>query len=551
MTESPESGSQISVTAIAREAIRELANNKLPATPTNYAQAYNRIASGNSSMSATGTAYDGLEGLVAQLSNRGLAGRLRDALRTDDWRQIADILGTALEENTGQKSIEQRSSGAVAALIGRLTTQLNQNHAGITLTRKRDGLKRALVPRNEGVEDLLQRLTRLIESWANASNVMPDEAGDGVSETQGEATSASRAAAAASGQAHSETEIARSRRVALAVTDPIAGRMRGLLQLLLENIAELTPEAALLGNQVEQITRVLGDPLTDQKLDEAERTLRSLIIRQGTIKHGIEEAKTAAKELVGSLMDRLTTLSASAGNYSGKINDVAERIAKADNLTQLSQLVTTLLADTRLMSSDMMRAREDLDAARAKTRVLEERMLNLEADLARASALVRIDPLTEALNRRGFEEVYAQELSRAMRGNDELKLCVALLDLDNFKRINDSYGHLAGDDALRHLIAVMQEITRPTDSVGRYGGEEFVVLFPDTPVDEAVSAMVRVQRELTRRVFLQDNSRILITFSCGVTKIGRAEDLEQALGRADKALNEAKTTGKNKVVVAA
>jgi diguanylate cyclase len=387
-----------------------------------------------------------------------------------------------------------------------------------------------------------------VESWNNASHIAPEEPEHEAHGTSG-ADAAPAAPAHPSGAPTPEHDATRSRRVPLPITDPLVQRMRTLLQLLLQNISELTPEAALLSLQVEVVSRVLVDPLTDQKLDEAERILRTLIIRQGTIKHGMEEAKFAAKELVSSLVDRLSTLSATAGNYSGKIHDVAERIAKAENLTQLSQLVTTLLSDTRLMSSDMLRARDDLDAARAKTRLLEERTLSLEAELARASALVRIDPLTEALNRRGFEEVYGQELARTNRSSTPARLCVAILDVDNFKRINDSFGHIAGDDALRHLIAVVREITRPNDAVGRYGGEEFVVLFPDTPVDEAVNVMTRVQRELTRRVFLQENSRILITFSCGVTAIGAGEELELVLSRADRALQQAKTSGKNRVVV--
>ncbi len=540
-----------------------LAASKLPATPTNYAQMYQRIAAAGGSTSASATAYEAFEELAGALSNRGLAQRLRDAVRLDDWKAVNTLLATALEQNTGQSTVEQRASAGVAALIGRLTQQIDIHHPGTTVSRKRDGLRRALVPRNEGVDDLIQRLNRLVESWSNTSQVMPDESGedaasahaadgrvDGRVEGRVEPRlSGSAAGAPTTGSLTPEQEATRSRRQPISTTDPSAQRLRTLLQLVLQNVSELTPEAALLNNQVEVIGRVLLDPLTEQKLDEAERLLRTLIIRQGTIKHGIEEAKFAAKELVGSLVDRLATLSATAGSYSGKIHDHAERIAKAENLTQLSQLVTTLLSDTRLMSSDMLRARDDLDAARAKTRQLEERTLTLEAELARASALVRIDPLTEALNRRGFEEVYAQELSRTNRSTAVPNVCVAILDVDNFKRINDSYGHIAGDDALRHLISVIREITRPTDAVGRYGGEEFVVLFPDTPVEEAVSVMTRVQRELTRRVFLQENSRILITFSCGVTAIGAGESLETVLERADRSLQDAKNTGKNKVVV--
>ena len=94
----------------------------------------------------------------------------------------------------------------------------------------------------------------------------------------------------------------------------------------------------------------------------------------------------------------------------------------------------------------------------------------------------------------------------------------------------------------------MRDITRPADTVGRYGGEEFVVLFPKTPIEDAVDIMTRIQRELTKRVFMQNHSRILLTFSCGITQVPVGESLEQALLRADRALHDAKEKGKNKVV---
>jgi diguanylate cyclase len=129
-------------------------------------------------------------------------------------------------------------------------------------------------------------------------------------------------------------------------------------------------------------------------------------------------------------------------------------------------------------------------------------------------------------------------------------LCVALIDIDNFKKLNDTLGHQAGDQALVHLAQVIKESLRPADNVARYGGEEFVIILPDTQLKEGVEAIERLQREMTKKFFLNNNERILVTFSAGVALRNADEDQEEVVGRADKAMYVAKTTGKNRVIAA-
>ena len=135
------------------------------------------------------------------------------------------------------------------------------------------------------------------------------------------------------------------------------------------------------------------------------------------------------------------------------------------------------------------------------------------------------------------------------RWSPETLLCAALLDIDNFKKLNDSLGHDAGDGALVHLATVCRNTLRPQDTVARYGGEEFIILLPDTGIDDAVGALTRLQRELTRQIFLHEHHKTLITFSAGVTQVGPGESQAEVLKRADEAMYEAKRTGKNRVCV--
>jgi diguanylate cyclase len=145
-----------------------------------------------------------------------------------------------------------------------------------------------------------------------------------------------------------------------------------------------------------------------------------------------------------------------------------------------------------------------------------------------------------------MEETLMREVASAKRR--DLPLCVALLDIDNFKRINDTLGHSAGDAALVHLADVARSCLRPQDSLSRFGGEEFVILMPDTTLDQGIEAMTRLQRELTKRYFLRDNEKLLITFSAGVTQLAATEQSSDALRRADEAMYLAKRAGKNRVM---
>ena len=134
-----------------------------------------------------------------------------------------------------------------------------------------------------------------------------------------------------------------------------------------------------------------------------------------------------------------------------------------------------------------------------------------------------------------------------MRRSDK-PLCVAMLDIDNFKMLNDRLGHESGDVALIHLLTVAKESLRPTDYLARYGGEEFVILMPDTPLEQGIQAMKRMQRRLTKTFFFAGSEKTLITFSAGVAEVVRGESGAKAVNRADQAMYLAKRAGKNRVL---
>ena len=173
------------------------------------------------------------------------------------------------------------------------------------------------------------------------------------------------------------------------------------------------------------------------------------------------------------------------------------------------------------------------------------RIHELEDELRQVSNLVREDQLTGTLNRRGLDEAFGRELARSERL--EAPMAIGLLDIDHFKKLNDTFGHQVGDEALRHLARVIKNLLRPTDTLARYGGEEFLILLPNTLEEEATEVLKRVQRELTRRYFLHNNEKVLITFSAGVAQRRPDEDQTALVARADAAMYRAKQAGRNRV----
>jgi len=176
----------------------------------------------------------------------------------------------------------------------------------------------------------------------------------------------------------------------------------------------------------------------------------------------------------------------------------------------------------------------------------EMRIAELEIALAEAREAASIDPLTGALNRRGFEQAFERELARSRRNGAGLAL--ALIDLDNFKRLNDRHGHLAGDLALVHLVRVVHAALRPSDVLARFGGEEFVLLLPETALADAEAAIARIQRQLAAQPL--SGREIVLTFSAGVVVQQAGESLAASIARADAATYAAKRAGKNCVVSA-
>jgi diguanylate cyclase (GGDEF)-like protein len=173
-------------------------------------------------------------------------------------------------------------------------------------------------------------------------------------------------------------------------------------------------------------------------------------------------------------------------------------------------------------------------------------ILRTLGDFRRVASQAATDSLTGLANRWTFDEELALEWRRAERIGDPLGLI--LLDIDNFKSVNDTYGHQAGDEILRRVGQVLAESVRHADLAARYGGEEFGVVLPETDLDGAIELAERLRLALeAEAVELADGTRLSVTASFGAAVKGDLPGGEELVAAADEALYEAKRTGKNRV----
>ena len=588
---------------IARETLKQLMSRRMAPSPDNYLAIYNEIA-GITDKPVEVFPERELKSLLASLPKENpvqqrLSRQLEQALKAANWEEYRKSVVDFITEHSSDSDL------AWGELINDLLRQWDAKQSGLTQARKREALDRVLSAGAKNSELLFSRLQSLTKSWSlneaasgdidlvesapegepeavvsvaksvaatpgaavsRASELLPEVRDlfvytmESVVSTQldddPELAAEARAIAAAMRSAMSvqamQEILATIKRFAFRLEflsedrQELRSGLQKLLQLMIDNVSELVVDDNWLNGQIGMVRDIVSHPLNLRSIGDAERRLKEVIFKQSQLKHSLIEAKEALKQMLAGFVDHLSEFADSTSDYHDKIEKCVEKIGKADDITQLEDVLAEVISETRIIQINAQRSRDELRASKRRVEEAERRINELQVELDKTSTLVRHDQLTGALNRRGLEEAFENEVARAQRRKSPM--CVALLDIDNFKKLNDTLGHDAGDAALIHLVTVIRETIRPQDTVARFGGEEFIILLPDAPIDDAKKALVRLQRELTKRIFLTDNEKVLITFSAGVTDFRAGDDQASVTKRADEAMYTAKKTGKNRVV---
>jgi diguanylate cyclase len=325
-------------------------------------------------------------------------------------------------------------------------------------------------------------------------------------------------------------------------------QLGSLVGELTEGLTDLSEDDSWVRGQCEAMRSEIERGLSSRGVRSLHEMLRNTRARQRELQIERIHTRDALKKLIHQMLRDIGELGEHTGRFNDNVGRYAEVIGAAPSLESLAGVVREMVEETRTVHTLVSQTQQRLNDEHQLAAAMAERVRALEDEIRRLSDEVSTDQLTQIANRRGLIASFEIESSRAQR--NQTPLAVGLLDIDNFKQLNDTLGHQTGDEALKFLAQRVKQALRPGDLVARYGGEEFVVLLPGTPVEEAQAAVTRLQRGLSAELFMHEGKQTFVTFSAGVTLHRDGETLESALERADVALYEAKRTGKNRTCVA-
>lgn len=293
---------------------------------------------------------------------------------------------------------------------------------------------------------------------------------------------------------------------------------------------------------------VLVLAVTDSGQREFAGYLKQLNERLAAFLGTLSEAHEGYSESIESARSFNRELREQVGGLQASVQGAAD-LADLKNVleTRLDGLLTTVAEHQRQREGREADVAERLQALVLRVAEMEQEAQVFRAHLEEQRQKALIDPLTGLPNRAGWSERLELEVARWQRYGGELLL--AVLDVDHFKRINDGYGHLAGDKVLKIIASELGKRLRKTDFIARFGGEEFVLLIPTTPLAGGQQLMETLRTAIEACPFHFRGERVTITLSGGITAFAAGESAEQVFDRADQALYRAKGEGRNRILV--
>lgn len=467
------------------------------------------------------------------------AAALRSLANRGDW----DSLTNALEHLSG--SIGWRSSPLSASLGGSfgpseespqairdnlasvllmLFRMLEAMHPSLPRARKLSAVYRDLEAAAGSAADselLTRRLRSTIASWGPALASIP----------AGQLSAPSPDASQTSAAGTSSIEIS-------AAYQRLIGTLAG-------NLEGLGPEDAWLAGQFALLTVIGAGQPDAATIEKTSDRLAALIAEQRASRASLNAARNALTDMLPTLSDRLGRTGQAAERFATQMDGYAQALPQMQASDEVTKVLRSMQAAAYETANEVRASHREIAGAQAAVSAYKDRVMELETELGKLAEMVQRDPLTRALNRRGLEDAFRLETARSLRHGTPL--AAALIDLDNFKDLNDTLGHLAGDRALVHVLTVLTSTLRGTDVVTRIGGEEFVVLFSGTRAEDAAASIRRALDALARRPLEHEGLHRTLTFSAGATEWRGDEQLDALIARADRLMYRAKKAGKCRV----
>lgn len=253
----------------------------------------------------------------------------------------------------------------------------------------------------------------------------------------------------------------------------------------------------------------------------------------------INQLNASVKSVIDNLLAQIQREDQGIDGYSESLENLTHQVAQISQLSDLETLISKLVSEAHLRSKESRAFQE-------KIKIMSKEVEDLDKRLKRVAIDANTDALTGIYNRRAFNQKLTEDLS-----DKQKKMSIIMIDIDHFKRLNDTYGHLTGDKVLKFVATLIGKNIRGQDYLARFGGEEFVVILPDTPLENALCVANNIRSYLSKqKLYDSSNNEQLgrLTLSMGVSYRGPSDTAEKLIGRADKCLYMAKSQGRNKAI---
>ncbi len=336
-----------------------------------------------------------------------------------------------------------------------------------------------------------------------------------------------------------------------------------ITKLLIDNLESLANNELLVPTLDKRLIEIRGCKEGKDKLNLCIKTFSDVIEMFGeefkqtqtlvlNINSALEEVQQVLVDSLANSKHYDIELAKVNVQIEKQISDLSAKSGETNNIAQLRSLI-----DRKLTSiTDSIKQKENLEQQRAnelnstltemdsKLSKMEERTSFYRNKWLKEKSRSQTDALTGLPNRGAYDKRFNEELHRWSR--NPKPLCLAVIDIDHFKKINDKYGHSVGDKTLQIVAKTLRKYFRVTDYVSRYGGEEFACILVETDIKEVMQPLEKVRKAIEAIPFAIKKDRLNITISIGVTMLYETDNSETVFDRADKALYEAKQTGRNK-----
>ena len=280
---------------------------------------------------------------------------------------------------------------------------------------------------------------------------------------------------------------------------------------------------------------------------EVQEDIKSLVKRRITLDKEEVKARIASLDnLLGDVSSKILALIDNSSLSRDKIRGIKDELIALDytkhSFETMKEKLVTIASSLEIETESLVSVMENDDK---KVKQLQQKVHKLELALAKAKKETRKDFLTNLISKRGLDE----DLNRVDKSFERygIDYSICFFDLDKFKMINDTFGHEAGDIILKHTGQIMNKIKRDVDIFGRYGGEEFLAILPNTPLDGALVFAQKIRQEVEAYNFLYKGESITVTVSAGVTNRKDFSSQKEMIEASDRLLYKAKEAGRNKV----